>query len=305
MRFPQPYTLKQIATIINAKYIGDDDFSVLGMNEIHVVQPGDIVFVDHPKYYDKALQSKATIVLINKEVECPEGKALLISDDPFRDFNKLTDFFKPFVKAFSLVAPTAVIGKNTIIQPGAFIGNNVKIGKNCLIHSNVSVYDNCVIGDNVTIHAGTVLGADAFYYKKRPEGFDKLKSGGRVVIEDNVDLGALCTIDRGVTGDTTIKKGTKIDNQVHIGHDTVVGEKCLIASQTGIAGCVVIEDEVTIWGQVGMTSGITIGKKAVILAQSGVSKSLEGNQTYFGYPAGEAREKYREMSALKQLISAK
>ena len=305
MRFPQPYTLKQISTIINAKYIGDDDFSVLGMNEIHVVQPGDIVFVDHPKYYDKALQSKATIVLINKEVECPEGKALLISDDPFRDFNKLTDFFKPFVKAFSLVAPTAVIGKNTIIQPGAFIGNNVKIGKNCLIHSNVSVYDDCVIGDNVTIHAGTVLGADAFYYKKRPEGFDKLKSGGRVVIEDNVDLGALCTIDRGVTGDTTIKKGTKIDNQVHIGHDTVVGEKCLIASQTGIAGCVVIEDEVTIWGQVGMTSGITIGKKAVILAQSGVSKSLEGNQTYFGYPAGEAREKYREMSALKQLISAK
>ncbi len=305
MRFPQPYTLKQIATIIKAKYIGDDDFSVLGMNEIHVVQPGDIVFVDHPKYYDKALQSKATIVLINKEVECPEGKALLISDDPFRDFNKLTDFFKPFVKAFSLVAPTAVIGKNTIIQPGAFIGNNVKIGKNCLIHSNVSVYDDCVIGDNVTIHAGTVLGADAFYYKKRPEGFDKLKSGGRVVIEDNVDLGALCTIDRGVTGDTTIKKGTKIDNQVHIGHDTVVGEKCLIASQTGIAGCVVIEDEVTIWGQVGMTSGITIGKKAVILAQSGVSKSLEGNQTYFGYPAGEAREKYREMSALKQLISAK
>ena len=305
MRFPQPYTLKQIATIINAKYIGDDDFSVLGMNEIHVVQPGDIVFVDHPKYYDKALQSKATIVLINKEVECPEGKALLISDDPFRDFNKLTDFFKPFVKAFSLVAPTAVIGKNTIIQPGAFIGNNVKIGKNCLIHSNVSVYDDCVIGDNVTIHAGTVLGADAFYYKKRPEGFDKLKSGGRVVIEDNVDLGALCTIDRGVTGDTTIKKGTKIDNQVYIGHDTVVGEKCLIASQTGIAGCVVIEDEVTIWGQVGMTSGITIGKKAVILAQSGVSKSLEGNQTYFGYPAGEAREKYREMSALKQLISAK
>ena len=305
MRFPQPYTLKQIATIINAKYIGDDDFSVLGMNEIHVVQPGDIVFVDHPKYYDKALQSKATIVLINKEVECPEGKALLISDDPFRDFNKLTDFFKPFVKAFSLVAPTAVIGKNTIIQPGAFIGNNVKIGKNCLIHSNVSVYDDWVIGDNVTIHAGTVLGADAFYYKKRPEGFDKLKSGGRGVIEDNVDLGALCTIDRGVTGDTTIKKGTKIDNQVHIGHDTVVGEKCLIASQTGIAGCVVIEDEVTIWGQVGMTSGITIGKKAVILAQSGVSKSLEGNQTYFGYPAGEAREKYREMSALKQLISAK
>ena len=305
MRFPQPYTLEQIATIINAKYVGAKDFPVLGMNEIHVVQAGDIVFVDHPKYYEKALHSKATIVLINKEVECPEGKALLISDDPFRDFNKLTDFFKPFQKATVLIAPSARIGENTVVQPGTFVGNNVVIGNNCRIHSNVSIYDDCVIGDNVTIHAGTVLGADAFYYKKRPEGFDKLKSGGRVVIEDNVDLGALCTIDRGVTGDTTIKKGTKIDNQVHIGHDTVVGEKCLIASQTGIAGCVVIENEVTIWGQVGMTSGITIGEKAVILAQSGISKSLEGGQTYFGYPAGEAREKYKEMSALKQLINCK
>ena len=305
MRFPQPYTLEQIATIINAKYVGASDFLVLGMNEIHVVQAGDIVFVDHPKYYEKALHSKATIVLINKEVECPEGKALLISDDPFRDFNKLTDFFKPFQKATALIAPSARIGENTVVQPGTFVGNNVVIGNNCRIHSNVSIYDDCVIGDNVTIHAGTVLGADAFYYKKRPEGFDKLKSGGRVVIEDDVDLGALCTIDRGVTGDTTIKKGTKIDNQVHIGHDTVVGEKCLIASQTGIAGCVVIENEVTIWGQVGMTSGITIGEKAVILAQSGISKSLEGGQTYFGYPAGEAREKYKEMSALKQLINCK
>jgi len=305
MRFSQPYTLKQIATIINAKYVGAEDFPVLGMNEIHVVRAGDIVFVDHPKYYEKALHSKATIVLINKEVECPEGKALLISDDPFRDFNKLTDFFKPFQKATALIAPSARIGENTVVQPGTFLGNNVVIGNNCRIHSNVSIYDDCVIGDNVTIHAGTVLGADAFYYKKRPEGFDKLKSGGRVVIEDNVDLGALCTIDRGVTGDTTIKKGTKIDNQVHIGHDTVVGEKCLIASQTGIAGCVVIENEVTIWGQVGITSGITIGEKAVILAQSGISKSLEGGQTYFGYPAGEAREKYKEMSALKQLINSK
>lgn len=303
MRFPQTYTLKQIATIIGSSFVGDENFPVFGMNEIHVVESGDIVFVDHPKYYDKALQSKATIILINKEVECPEGKALLISDDPFRDFNKLTDFFKPFQKSTALIAPTAKVGENTIIQHGAFIGNNVKIGKNCLIHSNVSIYDDCVIGDNVTIHAGTVLGADAFYYKKRPEGFDKLKSGGRVVIEDNVDLGALCTIDRGVTGDTIIKKGTKIDNQVHVGHDTVIGEKCLIASQTGIAGCVVIEDEVTIWGQVGMTSGITIGKKAVILAQSGISKSLEGGQTYFGYPAEEARKKYKEMSALKMLIN--
>ena len=301
MKFPQTHTLEQIATIINSTYVGDPLFPVLGMNEIHVVTPGDIVFVDHPKYYDKALESAATIVLINKEVDCPEGKALLISEDPFRDFNKLTSYFKPFEKSTATIADTAIIGIGTIIQPGSFVGNHVTIGKDCVIHANVSIYDHTVIGDSVTIHAGTILGADAFYYKKRTEGFDKLLSGGRVVIKDNVDIGAACTIDKGVTGDTTIGKGTKIDNQVHVGHDTVIGEKVLIASQTGIAGCVVIEDEVTIWGQVGITSGITIGEKAVISAQSGVSKSLEGKKSYFGTPAGDFREKYKEIANLRMV----
>ncbi|WP_394748742.1 UDP-3-O-(3-hydroxymyristoyl)glucosamine N-acyltransferase [Spongiimicrobium salis] len=301
MKFPTTHTLQQIATIINADFKGAADFPVLGMNEIHVVEPGDIVFVDHPKYYDKALNSKATVVLINKEVACPEGKALLISDDPFRDFNTLTQFFKPFERSSVGIAPSAKIGKNTIIQPNTFIGNHVTIGENCIIHSNVSIYDHCVIGDHVTIHAGTVLGPDAFYYKNRPEGFDKLKSGGRVVIEDHVDIGGLCTIDRGVTGDTTIGEGSKLDNQVHVGHDTVIGKKCLIASQTGIAGCVVIEDEVTLWGQVGVISGITIGEKAVVYAQAGISKSLEGGKTYFGSPAVEARDKMKELFYIKQI----
>ncbi|WP_224490511.1 UDP-3-O-(3-hydroxymyristoyl)glucosamine N-acyltransferase [Robertkochia flava] len=303
MKFPQLHTLEQIATILNCRYVGAPEFPVYGMNEIHVVEPGDIVFVDHPKYYNKALSSAATIVLINKEVECPEGKALLISDDPFSDFNKLTRYFKPFDRSNVMVSPSAQIGEGTILQPGCFIGNNVRIGKNCLIHSNVSIYDNCVIGDHVTIHAGTVLGGDAFYYKKRPEGYDKLLSGGRVILEDHVELGAACTIDKGVTGDTTIRKGTKIDNQVHVGHDTVIGEKCLIASQTGIAGCVVIEDEVTIWGQVGMASGVRVGAKAVILGQSGVSKSLEVGKTYFGYPAEEARKKHKELAAIRLIPS--
>jgi len=301
MKFPKVYPLHEIASIIGCSYIGNENFQVHGMNEIHVVEPGDIVFVDHPKYYDKALQSAATIVLINKEVECPEGKALLVSDDPFRDFNKLTKHFRPFTASGASVAPSAEIGEGTVIQPNAFVGNNVKIGRNCLIHSNVAIYDNTIIGDNVIIHAGTVLGADAFYYKKRPEGFDQLLSGGRVVIHDNVGIGALCTIDKGVTGDTTIGEGTKIDNQVHLGHDTVVGKKCLIAAQTGIAGCVVIEDEVTIWGQVGSTSGITIGSKAIVHAQAGISKSLEGGKVYWGTPAQEARETMRQMANVKRI----
>ena len=140
MKFPQQHTLEQIATIISSEFVGPADFPVLGMNEIHVVTPGDIVFVDHPKYYDKALNSAATVVLINKKVECPEGKALLISDDPFRDFNKLTKYFKPFEIATSNIAASAEIGEGTVVQPGSFVGNNVKIGKNCLIHSNAVSY---------------------------------------------------------------------------------------------------------------------------------------------------------------------
>ena len=301
MKFPKVHSLEEIANLLNCKFVGDKNFPVLGMNEIHVVEPGDIVFVDHPKYYDKALQSAATIVLINKEVECPEGKALLISDDPFRDFNTLTKHFRPFQATTVSIALSATIGEGTVIQPNCFIGNNVTIGKNCLIHPNVTIYDHTVIGDNVMIHAGTILGADAFYYKKRPDGFDQLISGGRVVIENNVGIGALCTIDKGVTGDTTIGEGTKLDNQVHVGHDTVIGKKCLIASQTGIAGCVIIEDEVTIWGQVGTTSGMTIGAKAVVMGQTGVTKSVEGGKSYFGTPIEESREKLKQLANIKKI----
>ncbi|MBE7692554.1 UDP-3-O-(3-hydroxymyristoyl)glucosamine N-acyltransferase [Tenacibaculum finnmarkense] len=302
MKFKNIQTLKQIATLLEVEFVGDENFPIKGINEIHVVTPGDIVFVDHPKYYEKALKSAATTVLINKKVDCPVGKTLLISDDPFADFNKITKHFNPFIASKECISESAIIGENTIIQPNVFIGDDVLIGKNCLIHPNVTIYSNTIIGNNVTIHANTVLGADAFYYKNRAEGFDKLLSGGKVVLEDNVDLGASCTIDKGVTGNTTIGAGTKIDNQVHVGHDTVIGKKCLIASQTGIAGCVIIEDEVTIWGQVGTNSGITIGKGAVILGQTGVTKSVEGGKSYFGTPVSESRSKLKELAEIKRFL---
>jgi len=301
LKFSTPQTLQQIAALLELEFVGSPNFEITGINEIHVVEKGDIVFVDHPKYYDKALNSAATTILINKKVDCPEGKALLISDDPFRDFNKITKHFNPFIASKASIARSATIGENTVIQPNVFIGNNVKIGKNCLIHSNVSIYDNCIVGDHVVIHANTVLGSDAFYYKNRPTGFDQLISGGRVVLEDHVHLGASCTIDKGVSGDTLIKEGTKIDNQVHIGHDTVIGKKCLIAAQVGIAGCNVIEDEVTLWGQVGMTSGITIEKGTVVMGQSGVTRSLsKGN--YYGTPAIDSKEKLRQVIYLKNKL---
>ncbi|MBC2840608.1 UDP-3-O-(3-hydroxymyristoyl)glucosamine N-acyltransferase [Robiginitalea sp. SC105] len=301
MKFPRKHTLREIADILGIGFVGPEEFPVTGMNEIHVVEPGDIVFVDHPKYYDKALKSAATTVLINKEVDCPEGKALLISEDPFRDFNRLTSHFRPFSGFGEAIAETATIGEGSHIGPNVRIGAHVQIGRDCIIHPNVTIGDYCVLGDRVVVQSGTVVGSDAFYYKKRPEGFDRLLSGGRAVLEDDVELGALCTIDRGVTGDTRVGSGSKLDNQVHVGHDTVIGSRCLIASQTGIAGCVVIEDEVTLWGQVGVTSAIRIGKGAVVLAQTGISKSLEGGKTYFGSPAEEARERLKQLAALRQI----
>lgn len=301
MKFPKTYTLKEIANILQCEFVGDPQHAITGMNEIHVVEPGDIVFVDHPKYYDKALQSAATTILINKQVVAPEGKGLLISENPFADFNKLTSQFSQFKAAEKPVSDSAQIGEGTIIQPNAFIGNDVKIGKNCLIHSNVSIYDGAIIGDNVIIHANAVIGGDAFYYKKNADGYTKLLSSGRVVIEDNVEIGASTTIDKGVSGETTIGKGTKIDNNVQIGHDTKIGQNCLFASQVGIAGCVVIKDNVTLWGQVGIISGITIEEGVTVYAQSGVTGSLKAGKTYFGSPAEEALKKYRELASIRIL----
>lgn len=301
MNFPRNYTLQEIAGMIGAKFDGDPDFTITGINEIHMVSSGDLTFVDHPKYYDKALNSKATTILINKEVARPEGKALIISDDPFRDYVYLAKHFKPFEACNSSISPSAEIGEGTVIQPGAFIGNHVKIGKNCLIHSNVSIYDYSVIGNEVIIHANSVIGADAYYFQKKPAGFRKLESCGRVVIKDRVEIGALCSVDKGVSGDTIIDEGTKFDNHVQVGHDTYIGKHCLIGAHCAIAGVTRIEDEVILWGRVSVNKDIVVGKGAVLLATSAIDKSIEGGITYFGSPAEEARKKWREMVYLKRL----
>jgi len=294
-------TLKQIAEFIDADFAGDPEFLISGMNEIHMVQNGDLTFVDHPKYYAKALNSKATTIIINKKVDCPEGKALLFHDDPFAAYVSLVKLFRPFVPANTMISPEAEIGEGTIIQPGAFIGNQVRIGTNCLIHANVSIYDHTVIGNNVIIHSGSVIGADAYYFQRKPEGYRKFESCGRVVIEDNVEIGALCCIDKGVSGDTIISYGTKTDNHIQVGHDTYIGKHCLIGSHAAIAGVTRIEDDVILWGRVAINKDIVIGKGAVILALSGVDKSLEGGKAYYGVPAIEARRAWKELAIVHKL----
>jgi UDP-3-O-[3-hydroxymyristoyl] glucosamine N-acyltransferase len=300
MKIPSQ-TAEQIAALTGARISGDASLVLTGLNEIHRVESGDITFVDHPRYYKRALHSVATGILINKEVRCPKGKVLFISHDPFRDFNLLTTHFVKREIMDRPVHPTAVVGTNTVIHHGAVIGAYVSIGNDCIIYPGVVIYDHCRIGNRVVIHANTVIGSDAFYFKRRPTGHDKLRSCGRVIIHDDVEIGACCTLDRGVTSDTVIGQGTKLDNHVHIGHDTIIGKNCLFAAQVGIAGVVTIEDDVILWGQVGVNKDLTIGKGAVVLGQSGIARSLEGNKTYFGSPVREAREKMKELALIKRL----
>ncbi|MBL4709380.1 MAG: UDP-3-O-(3-hydroxymyristoyl)glucosamine N-acyltransferase [Flavobacteriales bacterium] len=301
MKLGKGYSLAAIAKLLDSPFKGNENLEVSGINEIHRVELGDIVFVDHPKYYDKALNSAASVVLINKEVEVPEGKGIIICDDPFRNFNFILNYFNPFELSDEQQSKNSEIGEACKIHPSVVIGKNVKIGKNCIIFPNVSILNDVTIGDNVIIQSGTVIGSFGFYYKNRGDHFDRLNSCGSVMIENFVEIGANCTIDRGVTAVTTIGAGTKIDNLVQVGHDTIIGKKCLIAAQAGIAGCVNIEDEVTIWGQVGIASGITIGEKTVLYAQSGVGKSLKGNKSYLGSPVDESRAKFKEMAMMRQL----
>jgi len=299
----KPTTLKEIAAIISADFIGDEQHLITGFNEIHRVQKGDVVFVDHPKYYNKALNSDATTIFINKIVDCPNGKALIIHAEPFTAFNTLTQHFQPKQYSNKPISDTAIIGTNTVIMPGCFVGNNVTIGDNCILHPNVIVYDNCIIGNHVIIHSGTVVGSDGFYFKNRKTHFEQLQTCGRVIINDDVNIGANCTFDKGVTSDTIIGKGTIIDNLVHVAHDVIIGEMCLFAANVAIAGCSTIGNNVTLWGQVGVSSNITIGDGAVVQAQSGVGSDVPAGKVYFGSPAYDAKLKMKEVFAVKQLPS--
>jgi len=300
MKFSKQITLEELSIFLNREYIGPKDHVISGMNEIHNVESGDVLYVDHPKYYDKAINSLADTIIINKKIAVPKNKALIISDNPFEDYNNVAIHFfpqhTPSEKRINTnIDPTAVI------YPNVYIGQNVSIGANSQICAGASIMDNVSIGKNVIIGPNSVIGHFAFYYKQDSKGHKRMYSIGDVRIEDQVEIGALCSIDRGVSDSTVIGAGTKIDNQVHIGHDTKIGRHCIIASGVGISGCVIIEDHVTLWGQVGCASNVKIGAKAIVLGQAGVSKNIDGNKTYFGTPCTESIQKFKELAALKKL----
>lgn len=304
MKFPAPVAIKWIASLINAELIGDENAQATGINEIHSVKKGDLVFVDHPKYYSKCLNSEASFIIINKKVEAPDDKTLLVAEDPFEAYAKIVNHFNVFLPSEKLISKSAVIGKDTVIMPNVFIGNDVSIGDKCIIHPNVSIYDNTIIGNNVEVHSGTVIGSDAFYFnskKNREVWYKKMPSCGRVVIEDDVEIGSNCTIDRGVSADTKIGRGCKLDNLIHIAHEVELGRNCLIASQVGIAGATKLGDGVTLWGQAGISKTLQLGNNVTVLAQSGLGENIADNKIYFGTPAGPALEKQKELVWIKRI----
>lgn len=304
MKLPASLTIKELAQLVNAKQIlGSTTNLARGINEIHKVTEGDITFVDVEKYYKKALQSSASIILINQAVEAPEGKTLLVCEVPFDAYNRLVKKYRPFRPLDSLVHPSAHIHPSAIIEPNVIIGPNVTIGKNSYVQSNVTIRAYTKIGAQVIIQSGSVIGADAFYFQPKKEGFQKWRSGGQVILQDKVDIGPNCTICKGVSGDTIIGEGTKLDGQVHIGHGVVTGKNCLLAAQVGIGGKTIIGDEVILYGQVGIAPRLIIEDKVVVLAKSGVSKNLKAHTTYFGYPAREASLQYKALAALRLLPS--
>lgn len=301
MKFPQPIPVLEIARKTGATLIGDDTLLATGINEIHKVQPGDITFVDNRKYFRKSLESAATIIFLNETTECPPGKALLLCKNPFEAYDSLVREHRPFRPLSASISESASIHPSSVVEPGVVIGHQVVIGRGCYIQANAYIGEHTHIGNHVTVQAGAIIGTDAFYFQKNADGFKKWRSGGRVVIEDHVEIGAGCTINRGVSGDTVIGEGTKLDCQVHVGHGAVIGKRCLLAGQVGVGGKAILEDGVVLYGQVGVAARVRIGAGAVVSAKSGVSKDLEGGKAYFGIPAEEIRVRQRELAALRQL----
>ena len=278
--------LRQIAELIDASVIGNPNFPVTGLNEIHKVEMGDITFVDHPKYYAKALNSAASVVLINKEVECPEGKALLLHDDPFDAFIRIMRHFRPFEPQNQPISPSAQIGEGTLIMPGAFVGHHTVIGKNCIIHPNVTIENEVLIGRNCEIKSGVVIGQDGFGFERYEDGTPiHFPHYGKVIVKDNVFIGANACIDRGAMGDTVVEDDVKIANLVHIAHNCHIGNGSFIIGSSVLCGGAQVGNNCWIAPNVSVKEHIKINDNALIGLGSVVLNDIEQDTVMVGNPA--------------------
>ena len=322
-----------VVKLVDGEVQGNSDVEILRLTKIEDAEPGDITFLANPKYAAHLVSTSASAVLIAKDASfkelssLPKNLQLIKVDDPYASFLKLIEVFYPSpvpmqkgIHATAVVAKSAdvsseaaigakvvvgercKVGKNAVLHPGVVLYDDVQIGDNCTLYANVTVREQCKIGAGVIIHSGTVIGSDGFGFAQKDGSYEKIPQRGIVVLEDDIELGANCAIDRATIGETRIKRGAKLDNLVHVAHNVVIGEHTVIAGQTGIAGSTKIGNHCVVAGQVGFTGHIQVADRTTVGAQSGVSKSiLKSGTTVFGYPAKEHLQALRMEGALRQL----
>lgn len=325
------FTAAQIASFINGKIIGDETATISGVSPIESGEKGHLSFVAQERFADHIETSACSVLIVSEKLLTKDSypTTVIAVEDAYLSFQVLMNLYNEmkgrksgieegavfhetakvgenvYVGAFTCVSEKVKIGDDSQIYPQVFIGKNVKIGKNCIIYSGVRIYDYCVIGDHCIVHSNTVIGSDGFGFQPTKDGYQKIPQLGNVVLEDDVEIGANCTIDRGTIGSTVIGKGTKIDNLIQIAHNVKIGRNNVIAAQAGIAGSTVIGDWNQIGGQVGIVGHITIGNQVKIQAQSGVNSSAKDNEILYGSPAinaSEYRRNYVHFRNFSQIV---
>ena len=323
------FTAAQISDLLKGEVVGDSNTRVSSFSKIEEGKSGSISFLANKKYTEHIYNTEASIVIVNQDfVPAKPIKSVLIKvEDAYKSVAILLDMYnkiktKPkgiekksfvhktvkmgkdvFVGSFAYLSKNVCLGDNSAVYPGVFLGENVIIGSNTILHPQVTVYNNCVIGDNCIVHAGTVIGADGFGFAPNENSeFVKIAQIGNVIVEDNVEIGALVTIDRATIGSTIIRKGVKLDNQVHVAHNVDLGENTVIAAQSGIAGSAKIGRNCMFGGQIGISPHIKIADKTKLAAQSGVSKSVSKEDTILmGSPAFNIKDFHKSYIHFKNL----
>ncbi|MDY3316037.1 UDP-3-O-(3-hydroxymyristoyl)glucosamine N-acyltransferase [Riemerella anatipestifer] len=311
------FTASQIASFIDGEIIGDENALITGVSPIESGEEGHLSFVAQEKFSHFVEETKCSVLIVSKKLlEEKEYKTTIIAvEDAYLSFQVLMNLYNEmvqdkksgveegafihqtavlgenvFVGAFTYVSEKTKVGEGSQIAPQVYIGKRVKIGKNCKIDSGARIYDGCVIGDNCIIHSNTVIGGDGFGFQPTAEGFKKIPQLGNVIIENDVEIGSNCSIDRATIGSTIIGEGTKIDNLIQIAHNVKIGKHNVIAAQAGIAGSTTIGNWNQVGGQVGIVGHINIGNQVKIQAQSGVNNSVSDGEILYGSPAISASD---------------
>ena len=300
--------LSDLAPRISATVLGDPSLDITSCNTLADATPGQLSFLANPKYTRELETTKASAVIVGLSATTDRKTTLLKANDPYFSFQQAILYLHGHrkhphagVHPRAHVELSATVGEGSVIYPGVYLGPNVKVGRDCILYPNVTVYANCVLGDRVIIHAGTVIGEDGFGFATHKSEHHKIPTLGNVVIEDDVEIGANCTIDSATFGSTVIGKGTKFSNLIAIGHNSRVGPHSLLVAQVGIAGSVQIGHHATLAGQVGIAGHLKLGDNVVVAAQSGVMNDVPDQTVVMGSPAMPANQARRVYTLFTQL----